>query len=500
MIQGQYVDMDRYNRTVESISLMNAASEFLIRVRRVANLPLTSFTRANSDVLYIIKNGLDSFRLALNQTILLADQHSATQADTIDTADQVVLAVALCIFCAIGTCVILPAVGAVLRARRAVFDVFLDVPIGVLRALRSKMQRRITAEQQAEDGDDVGAVAELEDEGGSTPFSPATPGVYSDDDDRGQGGERRPSIADGGVAFGQNGLRAAVAASNSTASAGRPVRITKRRFQRANSSATRLIVAMLLPLLFYCAAYVGIFFWHRDIVDASRLAKNEVLYAHQLEYSILQTTMHVRTAAVESAPVFIASQMANGREQIGNAIRRLDWLAYGNAAAPRFAPMLQSDTVLATLLGGDACLPDYGRYYSESSCESFRDGILWSNGLLGGIRDFRAAAMRILDTLDVDIEYVFDLTSGDGGLVHSFGSTYLRPALREFSRQSRMIAQAKLQAFNTLNIVVTVLLVLLLAAVYGLVYKPRVSALVRLTSDNTAQIQHALLLQHGNLP
>jgi len=501
MIQGQYVDMDHYNRTVESISLMNAASEFLIRVRRVANLPLTSFTRANSDVLYVIRNGLEAFRLALNQTILLADQHSATQADTIDTADQVVLAVALCIFCAIGTCVILPAVGAVLRARRAVFDVFLDVPIGVLRALRSKMQRRITAEQQAEDGDDVGTVAELDDDGGSTPFSPTTPGVYSDDDDRGQGGERRPSIAiaDGGVTFGQNGLRAAVAASNSTASAGRPVRIAKRRFQRANSSATRLIVAMLLPLLFYCAAYVGIFFWHRGVVDASRLAKNEVLYAHQLEFSVLQTTMHVRTAAVETAPVFVASQVAKGRDQIANAIRRLDWLAYGNAAEPRISPMLQSGTVLATLLGGNACLRDDDRYYSESSCESFRDGILWSNGLLGGIRDFRAAAMRILDTLDVDLLHIFDLTSGDGGLVHSFGSAYLRPALREFSRQSRMLAEAHLQAFSTLNIVVTVLLVLLLAAVYGLVYKPRVSALVGLTSDNTAQIQHALLLQHGNL-
>jgi hypothetical protein len=67
---------------------------------------------------------------------------------------------------------------------------------------------RADRQQQAQDGDDVGAVAELDDDGGSTPFSPTTPGMYSNHGDRGQGGERRPSIADGGVAFGQSGLHA----------------------------------------------------------------------------------------------------------------------------------------------------------------------------------------------------------------------------------------------------------------------------------------------------
>jgi hypothetical protein len=137
--------------------------------------------------------------------------------------------------------------------------------------------------------------------------------------------------------------------------------------------------------------------------------------------------------------------------------------------------MLQSGTELATLLGGNACLSGYDRYYTESSCASFRDGILHNNGLLGGIRDFRAAALRMLDMLDVDILYIYDMTSGDGGLVHLYGSTYLRPALRRFSAASRVLAQAQLQMLDTVSIVVTVLLVVLLAVVYGLVYKPRVS-------------------------
>jgi hypothetical protein len=154
--------MDHYNATYENLSLMNAAAEFLTRVRRVVNLPLQAIARTNPDVLYITKHGLELFRLGLNETILLAEARSATQADTIDLADQVVLAVAVFIFCASGTCVILPAVRSVLKARRVVLDVFLDVPIGVLRALRTKVQRRVEAEQQAADGNDVGAVADLE--------------------------------------------------------------------------------------------------------------------------------------------------------------------------------------------------------------------------------------------------------------------------------------------------------------------------------------------------
>jgi len=138
------------------------------------------------------------------------------------------------------------------------------------------------------------------------------------------------------------------------------------------------------------------------------------------------------------------------------------------------APMLQSGTELATLMGGDACLSGFDRYYTESSCASFRDGILHSNGLLGGIRDFRTAALRILDKLAGDPSFSYDLTSGDGGLVHLYGSTYLRPALHEFSATSRVLAQAQLQMLDTVSIVVTVLLVVLLAVVYGLVYKPRV--------------------------
>jgi len=472
-IQGQYVDMDHYNRTYENVSLMNAAAEFLTRARRIVNMPVASMTRADADVLYVIRNGMDAFRIGLNASIILADGRSATQAATIDLADQVVLAVALFIFCAIGTCVILPAVGAVLKARRAVFDVFLDVPVGVLRALRSRVQRRLEAEQKAEEGDDVGVDAELDDEAGGSPFSPQTPGP-SGDDGCNHGGDRRASGADGTAPAPQSGLQAAVSASNSASGTGRAARTNRRRFQRSSSSSSLLIVAMVLPLLLYCAAYIGMFFWRRGVVEASRLAKNEVLYAAQLEFSVLQATIHVRTSAVESAPGFVAIQMAKGREQLDNAVRRLDWLAYGNSEAPRMAPMLQSGTPLATLLGGNACLSGYDRYYTESSCARFRDGILHSNGLLGGIRDFRTAALRILDTLAGDPTLIYSLTNGDGGLVHSYGSTYLRPALREFSAASRVLAQAQLQMLDTISIVVTVLLVVLLAVVYGLVYKPRV--------------------------
>jgi hypothetical protein len=336
------------------------------------------------------------------------------------------------------------------------------------------VQRRLEAEQKAEEGDDVGADAELDDEAGGSPFSPQTPGL-SDDDGYDHSGDGRASVADGAASAQQHGLRAAVSASNSTSGVGRAARTHKRRFQRASSSSTHLIVAMLLPLLLYCAAYIGMFFWRRGEVDASRLAKNEVLYAAQLEFSVLQATIHVRTSAVESAPGFVAVQMAKGREQLDNALRRLDWLAYGNQEAPRIAPMLQSGTELATLIGSEACLPGYDRYYTEDTCASFRDGILDNNGLLGGIRDFRAAALRVLDTLAGNPSYVYDLTSGDGGLVHLYGSTYLRPALRRFSGVSHMLAQAQLQMLDTVSIVVTVLLVVLLAVVYGLVYKPRVS-------------------------
>jgi hypothetical protein len=269
-------------------------------------------------------------------------------------------------------------------------------------------------------------------------------------------------------------LRAAVAASNSAASAGRPALTTKRRFQRVSSPSTRLILATSAPLLLYCAAYVGIFLWHGGVVDSPRLFKNEVLYAAQLEFSLLQTLMHVRAAAVEMAPDVIDSQFAEGRTQIINALRRLDWIAYGNAEEFRIAPMLQSGTALAGLLGGDACLGGYERCYTERACEGFRDAILWHSGLLGGIRDFRAAMLRMLDALGADPGYIYDMTSGDGGLVHSYRSTFLRPALREFSSQSRTIAQAQLQAFSTLNIVATALLVVMLGAVYAVIYKPRV--------------------------
>jgi signal transduction histidine kinase len=114
------------------------------------------FVEPTGNVFWIVANGPASLRVAMNRSLMLADQRSATQGDAIKRVDLIILIVAEVIFLLVIACIIIPAVFRVAASRQAVFEVFIKVPLPIVRALRSSVQKRIEALQRAETEADVG--------------------------------------------------------------------------------------------------------------------------------------------------------------------------------------------------------------------------------------------------------------------------------------------------------------------------------------------------------
>lgn len=209
----------------------------------------------------------------MNDSLMYADARSASQGAAIKHVDIIILAVSESIFVLVIALAIVPAVFRVAAARQAVFDTFIAVPLPIIKALRSSVQRRIDAIAKAEAEADVG----IDIAGGGDEFG-------NEEEDGGElkallkmtaRGELATPQARGSRADKQEeediDLSAAVNASANTApeSAARSKKLrgSRRSYKRAGSARLSTVLAFTWPVLAYMAYFTGLWYWKGTVVD-----------------------------------------------------------------------------------------------------------------------------------------------------------------------------------------------------------------------------------------
>jgi hypothetical protein len=159
MVPGSYVSRTVYNSTTRTANLVNAGQEYSAKIKELYHTNRTNFRLDNPVVFWIADNAWLPLRNAFNVSTLLSDKHSDTQAQVVYASNTVVLGVSLCLLAGVALIAIIPAVTRVHKARAALLEVFLEVPLPIIRALRMKAWKAVLLAQRQEAGDDDPATA-----------------------------------------------------------------------------------------------------------------------------------------------------------------------------------------------------------------------------------------------------------------------------------------------------------------------------------------------------
>jgi PAS domain S-box-containing protein len=152
LVPGTYADRVTHANTTRLVGLTNAGIEFHERASRAfLSIAPQAFLPNHTDVFYLLENGPNSIRNAMNSSMMHANLRSATQAETMQYADLVILAVSEGVALIISLVVMAPAILSVVMAKTRVFHIIIQVPLPIVRALRAKVQRKILAQARAMD-------------------------------------------------------------------------------------------------------------------------------------------------------------------------------------------------------------------------------------------------------------------------------------------------------------------------------------------------------------
>lgn len=176
LVPGSYVNQTSFAVTKRKIGLANAGIEFYQKANRalnsygpavqaVANGTATAsnnnkqFRWNDTDVFYVLENGANAIRPAMNTSMMLAYARSGSQADRMEWAALYSMAVAEAVAVVVSLAVMVPAIASVVAAEGLVFNCLLAVPLPVVRALRARAVERMRS--AAEENADVVSDAEL---------------------------------------------------------------------------------------------------------------------------------------------------------------------------------------------------------------------------------------------------------------------------------------------------------------------------------------------------
>lgn len=156
LIPGTFVDTSHSQNHTRHLGLSNAGIELHEKASRaIFSLDGRQFTWNDSDVYFVLVNGPNEIRKACNDSLMLADDRSSTQADTMHFADLVLLTVSEGVALLVSLAVMIPAIRSVMAAKSNIFSIILDVPLPIIRALKGRVARRLQAAAHADDDIDA---------------------------------------------------------------------------------------------------------------------------------------------------------------------------------------------------------------------------------------------------------------------------------------------------------------------------------------------------------
>lgn len=255
LVPGTYVNRDVFNATSRNVALADGIVEFVARSRRILTLNGSQTLLTNPDVFWVMQNGASTLRTALNNSMFFADQRSDTQATIIGMSDMIFLAASEGVFVLMTIAVMVPAVMRVLTAKTAIFEVFIEVPLPIIKSLRASVYKRILAIAKADDeaamGIDIGGKGEVgladdhddanNDQGG---------GASPTDNNNNSGGKKRRRGSLGDDDEDDVGLTAAVNAA-AAAGSGKGKGSNDRTYRRAASQTMGMLLRMMWPIGVY---------------------------------------------------------------------------------------------------------------------------------------------------------------------------------------------------------------------------------------------------------
>lgn len=347
----------------------------------------------------------------MNRSLMLADARSETQGTMIKASDVVILAVSETLFFMVIVVAIVPAVFNMAKSRQAVFQVFIAVPLPIVRALKATVQKRIDAIQRAEDENDVGvdiagAGSELDQDDDDADLKALLKqsranGFKSGEEDEDAGAELKTAVN-----AAMNASAAAQAASQGPAStAGSAAPMTKaaqrkakavRKYKRAGSAVLSTLLAFSWPVVAYMA-YFAVMWWYKGtVVDVAGANRAQVLWSTQAELYIRLSSIRLRFAYTFCDPTYMAHQLDLAERNMIFTDVLLDQLLYG-AAERGLPPGLQESGAedYKALWLGNACSRSEGWYYDYNDCLAFRSGLL-TRGLLGTVSTYHDIGRKLI--------------------------------------------------------------------------------------------------------
>lgn len=472
---------DGYETTSRTGNLANLASEMATRMRNILalNASRIMFVEPGGDVFWIAANGPGSLRVAMNNSLILADKRSSTQGDDIKRVDLIILIVSEIVFMLVIAVAIVPAVFRVSASKHRVFHTFIEVPLPIIKALRSSVQKRIEAIAKAEAEQDVG----IDIAGG---------GNELEQDDEAAGElkallrSQRAALADiknGGKAAEEDEDMDLSAAVNATANVGGAVKksrkASRRRYKGTDSARILTLLGFSWPVVAYMA-YFAIMWWFKGtVVDTATQNRAQMLWSTQLELYVRLASIRLRWAYSFCDPDYITDQLNRAQFNLDFTSVLLDQVLYGSHERNLPAGLQEGHTAFNNLWMRSACFESESWFYQYSDCVNFRNGVV-NRGLLGAYASYAeigrkliAARRQLAGDPACTTEHI-ELAGTAKADMSDLGNKYLASGFEMNTRLQFGVALSYLKEFDTFYTAVVALTIAALALLWLFVYSPQI--------------------------
>jgi len=512
LVPGTYVTRGNVNTTKRLTALGNLGLEYVAKARQFLAMPHADRRLTDPTVFWLNTNPRVPIRDACNASLLLADERSTTQADATELANTVSLAVALVALFLVAVGAVVPAAMAGVAARHAVFVVFLDVPVVVVRALAARVVEKVNALRRAEDEEDVGMdIGGEGDVEGRPDFNALGPAGGDKGRGGGVGGAGEvitdPLMAALQSVSRQAAHRRAVAGASANSGGGRRCccghgsgattdeGATRRKFSNVQSQQGALMLRMVMPLLLFVGYYVGTYFWKAQAVQDVRYTRAEAQLSSQVLYLVPQEVYRIRLAYSTCDEAFAVPIIGRELDSASFSERVQDALLYGDSELGTRSTLQLLPSILQ-LYFGSTCVTNDGYYELTKCTREFEGGLLNTIGLRAAMSEYLMdlqlmAHTRITQLANSSscVPTAFENVT-HGMMTSVIGTTFLPPALLRASTTMYNEGTSTIRSFSSADDGVTAASVIALFVLYFGVY----ATLVRRLDENIKGVRALLLL------
>ncbi len=464
---GLWYSPSNYSDTNRTINVGDAGLEFIIKARFLRSANKSALTMANPNVYWTLTNGPVTLRSAFNQSMIIAQEATETQASTVYLVNVIVLGVALSLMAVMVIGVMLPAVRKVLVQKTSVFNIFLSTPLTTLRRLRASTEFKINslrkAEEEAEAGNDIAGAADTE----------IDEELHQSDGEMSSigGGD---SVTKDNQSHGSHSTGAVAVVPSASAKGHKRARA--RRFRMTSAFDIRSFY-FLLPILLLVGYYGATYTWKQSVVLSSQYYKSEIFFSNQVSFMIGQSSFNMRNIVAQCDVAHVTTQIKRFVVLMATMATLQDGLMYGDATR-QIRPLLSVNEDYFKLMMKNGCLStsEASSMYSYADCVSpsgFYGGLV-GRGLQAAIKEYAGGVGRIVklraDAVASGSCTPGSLSVGLAGQLQTLEDFYLSTGLSYAASLTVQSTRDSLNLFMSMDVAITCASVLGVLFFYFFIY------------------------------